>query len=84
MCSSIIRITTFKFENVTATPSTVDCRQKVAVTPIKDQGQCGKFLIICFTNQINLNGHLTTNLPCIVGCFWALSAVAATEGIHAL
>ncbi|KAH1127951.1 hypothetical protein GYH30_016501 [Glycine max] len=38
MCSSIIRITTFKFENVTATPSTVDCRQKGAVTPSRTKG----------------------------------------------
>ncbi|GMY37692.1 senescence-specific cysteine protease SAG39-like [Fagus crenata] len=45
----------FKYENVTAVPTSIDWRKKGAVTPIKDQGQCG--------------------------CCWAISAVAATEGI---
>ncbi|KAG6736840.1 hypothetical protein POTOM_060264 [Populus tomentosa] len=35
-----MKVTSLKYENVTAVPATMDWRKKGAVTPIKDRGQC--------------------------------------------
>ncbi|KAE8678422.1 Senescence-specific cysteine protease SAG39 [Hibiscus syriacus] len=68
MCSN--KATTFKYENVTALPSSVDWRNKGALTPIKDQGQCGccwAFSAVAAMGGVTkLTKGLTTesNYPC--------------------
>ncbi|KAE9457555.1 hypothetical protein C3L33_10538, partial [Rhododendron williamsianum] len=53
----------FKYENVTATPSSMDWRKEGVVTPVKDQGDCGScwaFSAVAAVEGINAlkNGKL--------------------------
>ncbi|XP_020271179.1 senescence-specific cysteine protease SAG39-like [Asparagus officinalis] len=42
---------TFRYENVTAVPTSMDWRKKGAVTPVKDQGQCDTYSASVFTGE---------------------------------
>ncbi|OIW19978.1 hypothetical protein TanjilG_31852 [Lupinus angustifolius] len=57
--------TSFKYENVTDIPVAIDWRKRGAVTPIKDQGQCGScwaFSTVAATEGIHqlINGKLVS------------------------
>ncbi|BBG99396.1 Cysteine proteinases superfamily protein [Prunus dulcis] len=64
-CST--KTTSFKYENVTTSvPATMDWRKKGAVTPIKDQGQCGccwAFSAVAATEEL-LNLQLQELVDC--------------------
>lgn len=43
--SNSMKATSLRYGNVTQVPSSVDWREKGAVTPIKDQGKYGKYIL---------------------------------------
>ena len=58
LCSSDLEASRFLHGNVSDLPTSIDWREQGAVTPFKDQGECGKFDSKKFHKHIQVANHM--------------------------